>query len=111
MTTTTATLEAAFVGMPRELTEQMADGLMEALEAHPRAQGPMIVANVENGETVVSFQFVAVGDPSLDVPHAMDITAEASADTTLTIGPSATLGVLSGWSPHTSVERVELAFA
>ncbi|MBJ7596287.1 MAG: hypothetical protein JF886_15775 [Candidatus Dormibacteraeota bacterium] len=97
--------------MPRELIEQMADGLMKALEAHPQAQGPMIVANVERGEMVVSFQFVAVGDPSLDVPHAMDIIAEASANPSLATGSSATRGILSGWSPHTSVERVELAFA
>ena len=111
----TATLEARFAGLPGEVAWKLADALMLALDAHSAAVGPMVVANSASGELTLSFEFVGVGDPSVDVPRGMEIIAEATANAaTLEVGRAVerakVLGVSMGWAPDTVVAP-ELALA
>lgn len=114
-TETIATLEARFADLPGEAVWQLADVLMTALDSHPAAVGPMVVADAATGEIIVSFEFAAVGDPSIDVTRAMFIISEATANAPTpgarrAVEGATVLGVAIGWS-SASVETPELAFA
>lgn len=97
----TATFEARFAGLPGEVAWKLADALMAALDTHPEAVGPMVVANTATGELTLSFEFVGVGDPRVDVPRGMDIIAEAAGtlETGRAVERAKVLGVAMGWAP------------
>lgn len=71
--------EARFGGLPvGEVVWKLAEALQAALDGHAEAVGPMVIADREKGEIELSFEFAAEGDPSVDVPRAMEILAEAT---------------------------------
>ena len=56
---------ARFGGLPAgEVVWQLGEALQTALDAHPDAVGPMVIADREKGEIELSFEFAAEGDPS-----------------------------------------------
>jgi hypothetical protein len=71
--TTMATVEVRLGPMMGDEVEPLADALMEALDAHPAVVGPMVVADLERGDVMVSFEFAASGDVKRDRPRAMRI--------------------------------------
>jgi len=102
LVSTTATFEVRLGPFAGEDVFSLADELMAALDAHADAVGPMVVADAARSELIVSFELAASGEPTTDVPRAMEILAEAS----IRHG-----GPLSARSMAGSVERLEMAFA
>ena len=100
-------MEVRFAGLPGDAVWKMADLLQAALDAHPAAVGPMIVADGSTGELTLSFEFAAVGSLGVDVPRAMEIIGEA---TGWAVEDAHVLGVALGWS-SAPADTPELAFA
>lgn len=79
-TEVTSTFEARFGGFRPETVEQWADEVMVALDAHPGAIGPMVVADIQAGAFSVSFELLnATGNVATDAARAVAILNEALA--------------------------------